>query len=125
MDAKIIALKCPSCGNAGSIQGKDARFGFHFVCGYCGTESMLVVNQQLYVPKPHERECLKCGRVAPPNARFCQCRSPLVKACSFCLAEIPVNDEVCHQCGRQQTGIAEQDFLDFIDSVIEEETDGE
>jgi hypothetical protein len=123
MDAKIIALTCPSCGNASNIQGRDARFGFQFACSHCGTQSMLVINQQLYIPKPHEHVCVKCGRVAKPGARFCQCRTPLLKRCWYCQAENPVDDVVCSQCGRSEEDYNNSDakrFMDCVDADIEE-----
>jgi hypothetical protein len=123
MDVKIIALNCPSCGNSSNVQGKDARFGFHFTCKHCGTQSMLVINQQLYIPQPNEHVCIKCGKVARPGARFCQCRSPLLKRCWSCQSEIPVDDEVCSQCGRTEADYAHSDeklFLDYVEADIEE-----
>jgi hypothetical protein len=130
MDAKIIALSCPSCGNACDIQGKDARFGLHITCGYCHTQSLLVINQQLYIPKPQEHVCLKCGCVARPGARFCQCKSLLLKTCCNCRSEFPVDDVVCNQCGfsdddqnalEQRRAQELNALMDCVDAEIEEE----
>ena len=120
METKIIALNCPSCGNSGSISGKDLRFGFHFTCGYCGTHSILVINQELYVPKPQEHVCPQCGRVARPGARFCQCRSSLVRSCWHCHAEIPIDDEVCDRCGKARMDYEKSDDKLLMDCVEEE-----
>jgi len=82
---------------------------------------MLVINQQLYVPRPHEHVCVKCGRVASPGARFCQCRAPLLRACWSCLAENPIDDEVCSQCGSPMNSPDEKLFWDCVDADIEED----
>jgi hypothetical protein len=116
MDSKIIALQCPACGNSCNIQVKDARFGFQIACSYCRTQSMLVINQQLYCPKPHEHVCLSCGRVARPGARFCQCRKSLLKACRLCRAEFPVDFEICDSCGTP----ADPNFISIEDCAEDE-----
>ena len=125
MDAKIIALTCPTCGNSATVNGKDAGFGFQFTCAYCGTHAVLVINQQLYVPKPHEHVCRKCGRVASPGARFCQCRASLVRPCWNCQAEIPVDDEVCNQCGRSRIDYENSDEKRLMDCVEAEVLEAE
>jgi hypothetical protein len=99
MGVEIVPLRCPSCGNAANTQGGDSRFGCPVKCGYCGTESILIINRMLYAPKPHEHVCLHCGRVATPNARFCQCGESLVQSCPLCQSEFPADHRICDQCG--------------------------
>ncbi|HUH97088.1 MAG TPA: zinc ribbon domain-containing protein [Anaerolineales bacterium] len=104
MDSQIIALKCPSCGNTNNVNIKKLKYGVEFVCDRCGTTSVAVINNELYVPRPGERVCIKCGRVSSQEARFCQCGELLIKKCinPNCRREIPINYQVCEYCGWHQ-----------------------
>jgi hypothetical protein len=101
---EIVALRCPSCGNASNVPEKELRFGYQFTCPYCGTVSVLIINRMLYIPLPGERVCVKCGRVAPRGARFCQCGASLVRTCinPECYKEFPVDHSICDYCGWPQ-----------------------
>jgi len=101
-DVEIVALRCPSCGNASNVPEKELKFGYQFTCPYCGTVSVLIINRMLYIPLPGEKVCVKCGRVAPRGARFCQCGASLVRTCIFCLKEFPVDHGICDYCGWPQ-----------------------
>lgn len=105
MTAELIALKCENCGNAESIIKPNIAFGNEFTCKYCGTTSVLVINNRLYEPNPGERVCIKCGRVADRNARVCQCTAPLVRKCinPKCLKEFRVDHRICDYCGWDQS----------------------
>jgi hypothetical protein len=103
MDSEIIALRCPSCGNASNAVARELRFGYEFNCKHCATVSMLVINRQLYVPQPGERICAACGRVAPRGSRFCQCGRSLVRTCVACSKEFPVDHAICDFCGWTQS----------------------
>ncbi|MBN1284742.1 MAG: HEAT repeat domain-containing protein [Anaerolineae bacterium] len=104
MGAEIIALRCPSCGYAENAVKQELRFGYEFTCARCGTVSMLILNHQLYMPRPGEIICMQCGRVAARGARFCQCSAPLVTRCvnPDCLREFPVHHAICDYCGWPQ-----------------------
>ncbi len=112
----MVALKCPSCGNACNVESKSTTFGMQVKCKYCQTESVLIINRELYSAKPHEHVCTKCGRVAREGARFCQCRAALLKKCVLCSAEIPVDYKVCDKCGA--TPGPEQIPDDFFDDEL-------
>ena len=99
MSNKTIPLKCPSCGNSSNLTAKELQFGFEFKCQFCSTISILVINDQLYIPSPGEHVCVKCGRVSVPDARFCQCGASLTRKCSGCHKEIPILHEICDYCG--------------------------
>jgi len=99
---EIVALRCPSCGNTSNVPEKELKFGYQFICQYCGTVSVLIINRMLYIPLPGEKVCVNCGRVAQRDARFCQCGASLVRTCIFCLKEIPVDHDVCDYCGWPQ-----------------------
>ena len=104
MDTQIIALKCPSCGNTNNVAEKEINYGYEFTCKQCLTTSVLVINKQLYTPKPGEHICIVCGRVAASDVRFCQCGAALVRKCDNlnCLKEIPADHSICDYCGWPQ-----------------------
>jgi hypothetical protein len=104
METQILALKCPSCGNTSNLPGKEAHYGFQFACEHCQTTSVLVINKQLYTPRLGEHICISCGRIAIPDARFCQCGAALVRRCDNlnCLKEISVDHSICDFCGWPQ-----------------------
>jgi hypothetical protein len=102
MSTQIVPLKCPQCGGSSNIIAKELRIGFEFKCQFCSTSSILVINDQLYIPKPGERICLKCGRVSSPETRFCQCGTTLIQKCKSCHREISINNEICDYCGLPQ-----------------------
>lgn len=104
MEAKIISLSCPNCGNAEQHVTTDIHFGYQFKCGSCGSSSVLIVNNRLYMPMPGERVCTSCGQVAERNARYCQCGRSLVRKCIYptCLKDFPINHEICDHCGWDQ-----------------------
>lgn len=99
MSAEIIALRCPSCGSAETVDSRVAHFGYEFTCSHCRTTSVLVINSKLYIRSPGEHVCTACGRVAAPTARYCQCGSSLVTQCHRCLAEFPADHGLCDACG--------------------------
>ncbi len=103
-DVEIVALRCLSCGNPRNVPEKELRYGCQFICSYCGTVSRLIVGRQLYIPQPGEHVCVKCGQVAPRDARFCQCGASLVRKCinPKCLKEFPVDHDICDYCGWPQ-----------------------
>ena len=102
MAVQIIPLSCPKCGNASNVPEKELRFGYMFTCPYCSTTSVLIIDRQLYVPQAGEHVCTTCGRVAPPGARFCQCGQSLVRKCTNCLEEFPIDHNLCDYCGWPQ-----------------------
>jgi hypothetical protein len=104
MDAQILAIKCPACGNTSNLGGKELRYGYQFTCPHCSTTSVLIINGQLYSPKLGEHVCTTCGRIAIPPARFCQCGAPLVRKCTNinCQKEFPIDHLICDFCGWQQ-----------------------
>jgi len=104
MDTQIIALKCPSCGNTNNVAEKEINYGYEFTCKQCLTTSVLVINKQLYTPKPGEHICIVCGRVTASDVRFCQCGASLVRKCinPKCLKEFPVDHRLCDYCGWPQ-----------------------
>ena len=99
---EIVALRCPSCGNTSNVPEKELKFGYQFICQYCGTVSVLIINRMLYIPLPGEKVCVNCGRVVQRDARFCQCGASLVRTCIFCQKEFPVDHNVCDYCGWPQ-----------------------
>ncbi len=103
-DVEIVALRCPSCGNASNVPERELRFGYQFTCPYCKTVSVLIVNRLLYIPSPGEKICIKCGRVGPQDARFCQCGASLVRTCinPKCRKEFPIHHNLCDYCGWPQ-----------------------
>ncbi len=102
MAVQIIPLSCPKCGNASNVPEKELRFGYMFTCPYCSTTSVLIIDRQLYVPQAGEHVCTTCGRVAPSGARFCQCGQSLVRKCTNCLEEFPIDHNLCDYCGWPQ-----------------------
>lgn len=99
MSAKIITLRCPSCGSADSVDGQVLGFGLEFTCKHCASKSVLIQNNELYVPRPGERVCVPCGRVSSAEAKFCQCGASLVRRCVSCGREIAIDHVVCDYCG--------------------------
>lgn len=99
MNSEIVALRCPSCGNADSINTREIHYGYEFTCKHCRTTSVLIINRELYVRRPGDHVCTACGRVAPSQARFCQCRAPLVRKCYGCGTEFPADHSICDFCG--------------------------
>ena len=104
MSSQIVPLKCPSCGNSNNVIANELRFGYEFRCQFCSTVSILVINEQLYIPRPGERVCVKCGRVSSSESRYCQCGASLIRICinSSCKREILVSHEICEYCGSPQ-----------------------
>jgi len=94
-NVEIVALRCPSCGNANNVPEKELRYGCQFVCSYCRTVSRLIVGRQLYIPLPGEHVCVECGQVALPRARFCQCGASLVRKCIKCFEEFGSLPQLC------------------------------
>lgn len=118
MTTEIVTLNCPKCGSPDQVVDHELHYGIEFRCKNCGTISVLIMNQKLYMPLPGERICIKCGRVAQREARFCQCGESLIKKCvnQSCLREIPVDHEICDFCGWRQNAIpftAEGDKVSF------------
>ncbi len=108
MESKILSLICPNCGSADQIIDKDLPFGFEFTCKHCGSNSVLIFNDHLYIPAPGDHICKVCGRVAAKNARFCQCGEPLIRICqnAKCGKEFPIGHTVCDFCGTKQISLA-------------------
>jgi len=104
MTTEIVTLNCPKCGSADQVIEKELRFNLEFKCKHCGSTSVLIMNNRLYLPLPGEKICVSCGRVAQRNARFCQCGESLVTKCinQDCLLEIAVDHEICDYCGWRQ-----------------------
>ena len=104
MDTQTVTLKCPSCGNTNNAKSKELKYGFQFTCEHCQTTSVLIVNKELYLPRPGERVCLNCGRVSSGDTRFCQCGAALFRKCVNlqCQKEIPIDHLVCDYCGWRQ-----------------------
>jgi len=104
MDTKFVTLSCPKCGSSEQTLDQELRFGIEYKCKHCGSTSVLIINNRLYMPLPGEKVCLACGRVADRDARFCQCGQPLVRRCinPDCLREFPVDHLVCDYCGWKQ-----------------------
>ena len=93
------------------------QYGYQFTCPHCQTTSVLIIDKQLYTPKLGEHVCITCGRIAVPNARFCQCGASLVRRCNHpdCLKEFPVDHNICDFCGWPQDISPTSDKgLDFI-----------
>lgn len=104
MSHEIVVLKCPTCGNTANAPAADIRFGVTFNCAYCSSTSVVIMNRELYAPRPGEHICLICGRVATKGIRYCQCGGALVKRCNSCLEEIWVDHAICDYCGDDPTG---------------------
>ena len=104
MDTKLVTLNCPKCGSSEQTIDQELRFGLEYKCKHCGTSSVLIINNRLYMPLPGEKVCLSCGRVAERDARFCQCGQPLVRRCinQDCLREFPIDHLICDYCGWRQ-----------------------
>ena len=52
------------------------------------------------------KTCGKCGLRFGDFAKFCQdCGSPLSMECANCGTELPINAEVCFECGTSQTTV--------------------
>lgn len=102
MNPTVEPLVCPQCGNSRNVVEKAYKFGAEFRCEVCGTTSILITNQQLYQPRPGDLICVSCGRVSPPNARYCQCGADLQRKCIHCLEEFPVFHTICDHCGWPQ-----------------------
>jgi hypothetical protein len=99
MNIQIITLQCPKCRNTDNVPESEIGFGYSFKCKYCLASSLIIYDHKLYEPKPYERICIKCGRVASRNLRFCQCQAPLIQRCFRCWHEFPIHHEVCDECG--------------------------
>ncbi|MBZ0306512.1 MAG: HEAT repeat domain-containing protein [Anaerolineae bacterium] len=102
MNPTVEPLVCPQCGNSRNVVEKEYKFGAEFRCEVCGTTAILITNQQLYQPHPGDLICVSCGRVSPPNARYCQCGADLQRKCIHCLEEFPVFHTICDHCGWPQ-----------------------
>src|SRR4051812_1169462 len=99
MSAEIKALRCPSCGNPANVAARELRFGYEFKCTQCGTVSVLIINNQLYVRRGRERVCPYCGRVAARTDRYCQCEKSLIRQCRKCGKETFIDNRICSHCG--------------------------
>lgn len=99
MSPRTVRLQCPSCGGTADLDSAQVSFGLKFQCAFCRTTSILVIDNQLYEPRPGEVACPECGRVSPPTASFCQCGVSLRVACTNCLDRIPLSHTICDHCG--------------------------
>lgn len=102
MSATVLPLQCPQCGNANNVIEKEYGFGAEFKCLVCGTTSVMVINQQLYAPRPGDLICVQCGRVSPFSSHYCQCGADLRRKCISCQEEFPIYHNVCDHCGWPQ-----------------------
>jgi HEAT repeat protein/predicted RNA-binding Zn-ribbon protein involved in translation (DUF1610 family) len=114
MAVQTISLSCPTCGNSSNISAKKVRFGYEFTCPFCSATSVMIIDKQLYAPKPGEVICPQCGNVNPPGARFCSCGALLIEKCHHCFREFAVGQVRCPHCGRLQLSGAKQDQLEEI-----------
>lgn len=103
MNPTILPLQCPQCGNTNNLIEKEYEFGAEFTCQQCGTKSVMVMNQQLYAPRPGDLICITCGRVSPAGTQFCQCGADLLRSCVLCEREFPLYHQICDHCGWPQT----------------------
>lgn len=64
--------------------------------------------------------CINCNAVNELNRKFCRkCANPLQTLCLNCESEMPVWDNICGECGGNQSKIIRQQEQEYADLIIE------
>lgn len=99
MSSETIALRCPACGSAKTVDSRVVHFGYEFTCEHCKTISVLVIHSKLHIRAAGEYVCGNCGRIARDGDRFCECSKPLTRPCLMCAVAFFAGRNVCPRCG--------------------------